>query len=730
MKKILYVMLEGIGNMVLTLPALEALHTAGHTVSVVGKRPALDIVPDKFRAYTLNDLETITTPFDAVLLSPWSDAYIEKYGRNPPIGEAMVYESDPITGETHETLLNFDLAACIDGVEMPESLSDIQLPEIPTDTTGLGWLIPMYNYIVLANTAAPDWDRKRWHGYPELAHLLEKEDYKVVVMGSQHDNPFNPQDAYPRDTSFLYDMPLRQVAAILDNAEWVVGNDCGLTHIASALDTKTIALFGATSVKKNRPLGSLKGKGNTTQIFSTALGCSPCQYEKWESVCSNWECTRIIPPEFVTNFIQKNWIDLGMHPSEFFTTPKMVSGENRKQELAVVMRVKDAEDTIEECLTAAARICDQFIIVDNGSTDGTLEYLNDFKNDNPDKFSEYPFDLFDSIQGVVPRNSTEIVQTIAYDQPRDRQVMNTMLKNSGATWGLFLDADEIVSDQITREQIEEWMHQNTYNAIKFRHVHFWNDTDHYRTDQRWKPRHNRMMWRITPESTIQDDAKVHPGIVHNLKGRILETDYVIKHYGHIDKKGNAERAEFYRSLDNASIPDFSGNTYQHMTDESELQLAEWHEDTPIADRDFGKPSLMIVMMHAKGDMLMATPTIRALALQNPDLEISVMGLGQTEERDFKTHEIFENNPFVHRYYDSSIDWHPVYWEEETFHTRDLPVIEKDLQQIQQLTRFDDVIIVTLQSDYKKHRIDRFANACEVELTDKRMGYFLPTLEWF
>ena len=66
-----------------TLPALEALHAAGHTVSVVGKHPALDIVPDKFRAYTLNALETITTPFDAVLLSPWSDAYIEKYGRKP-----------------------------------------------------------------------------------------------------------------------------------------------------------------------------------------------------------------------------------------------------------------------------------------------------------------------------------------------------------------------------------------------------------------------------------------------------------------------------------------------------------------------------------------------------------------------------------------------------------------------------------------------------------------------
>ena len=205
MKKILYIMLEGIGNMVLTLPALEALHTAGHTVSVCGKHPALDIVPDKFRAYTLNALETITTPFDAVLLSPWSDAYIEKYGRKPPIGEAMVYESDPITGETHEAMLNFDLAACIDGVEMPESLSDIQLPEIPTDTTGLE-LIQDGHYMVFANCAAPGWEKKRWQGYSDLAHLIADE-YHIVVLGSEDDKRYYDPDYFP-NTESVFDAPL------------------------------------------------------------------------------------------------------------------------------------------------------------------------------------------------------------------------------------------------------------------------------------------------------------------------------------------------------------------------------------------------------------------------------------------------------------------------------------------------------------------------------------------
>ena len=198
-----------------------------------------------------------------MLLSPWSADYIAKYGRAPHIGECPVYEADPIDGTQHEALIHFDLAACIDGVEMPESLSDIRLPKIPTDETGLDGKAKDALYkicydleshgvgtVVLCNCAAPLWDKKRWQGYAELAHLL-KDDYHIVVIGSEHDRTYNPPDAFPDDTTFLYDLPLRQVAAILDNAEWVVGNDCGLTHIASALGTKTIALFGATSRVKN-----------------------------------------------------------------------------------------------------------------------------------------------------------------------------------------------------------------------------------------------------------------------------------------------------------------------------------------------------------------------------------------------------------------------------------------------------------------------------------------------
>ena len=43
-----------------------------------------------------------------------------------------------------------------------------------------------------------------------------------------------------------------------------------------------------------------------------------------------------------------------------------------------IMHVKDAIRTIEECLEKLSSLVDEIIIVDNGSTDGTLETYKKF----------------------------------------------------------------------------------------------------------------------------------------------------------------------------------------------------------------------------------------------------------------------------------------------------------------------------------------------------------------
>ena len=453
-KQVVFVQGQGLGNMVMALPALEKLVNTGYEVNVVGKYPALDLLSERFNAYTLDDIETLPE-VDILLLSCWSSEYIAKYGRNPHVGTAEVYESDPVDGTRHEAHLHLDLASCVDGVDFNPNTDTIEPPYIPT--THVDMYTDEKPYVVLCNTAAVGWGKKRWGGYAELAHILSKE-FDIVVLGSQVDKDFyNPKD-FPVDTEALFYLPIRESASVLQQAEWVIGNDCGLTHIASALGVQTIALFGATSRVKNAPLGLFVNESAlqpTTITVFPKMSCSPCQFQQWESICEVNECMQWIEPEKVANYI----LGKNHNVSNLYRIERTQS----EQKLAVVMRVKNAIDTIEECLTEANRIADIFCIVDNGSTDGTLEYILDFKEQHPEKFG-YHEDLIISGMDIIHAG---IFQTVGHNQPRDRQIMNMLLKDSGATWGVFLDSDEIVSKQINREMIVEWMSQNEYNAIKF-----------------------------------------------------------------------------------------------------------------------------------------------------------------------------------------------------------------------------------------------------------------------
>jgi len=81
---------------------------------------------------------------------------------------------------------------------------------------------------------------------------------------------------------------LRELAELLRRAALFVGSDTGPTHIAAALNTPTVALFGPADAGRNRPLGE------NVQTLTAGLDCSPC----WlRARCPRGvECMRAIPP--------------------------------------------------------------------------------------------------------------------------------------------------------------------------------------------------------------------------------------------------------------------------------------------------------------------------------------------------------------------------------------------------------------------------------------------------
>ena len=78
---------------------------------------------------------------------------------------------------------------------------------------------------------------------------------------------------------------LNQIAAILQNAKAVVGVDTGLSHIAAAVDTPVVAIYGATSAGLARPYGQ------RVWPMQSQFHCSPCMQKQCVYVKEGKEIT-------------------------------------------------------------------------------------------------------------------------------------------------------------------------------------------------------------------------------------------------------------------------------------------------------------------------------------------------------------------------------------------------------------------------------------------------------
>ncbi len=102
---------------------------------------------------------------------------------------------------------------------------------------------------------------KRWPAvmYGELAsELVQRDGASIVVVGAESDadavqGAIDFTDAQVTDLSQQLTVP--ELAAICERAALYIGNDSGMSHLASAVNTPTVTIFGPTSPDMYRPLG-------------------------------------------------------------------------------------------------------------------------------------------------------------------------------------------------------------------------------------------------------------------------------------------------------------------------------------------------------------------------------------------------------------------------------------------------------------------------------------------
>jgi 3-deoxy-D-manno-octulosonic-acid transferase/heptosyltransferase-1 len=120
------------------------------------------------------------------------------------------------------------------------------------------------------------WETKLWSNerFSELAdRLVEKYDAEVAFTGSHLDRPVVYDiraHMISRSTNLAGETTLKILAALYEKADAVISTDTGPMHLAAAVGTTVVALFGPTAPWRTGPFGS----GH--QVVRADLECSPC----------------------------------------------------------------------------------------------------------------------------------------------------------------------------------------------------------------------------------------------------------------------------------------------------------------------------------------------------------------------------------------------------------------------------------------------------------------------
>lgn len=135
--------------------------------------------------------------------------------------------------------------------------------------------------------------QKHWfadHWVALVARLTAMNDTKVVMLGGPCDVAAAASIQHPKLINLVGQTRLPEAAALIEQAQAVVGVDTGLTHMGHAAKVPTVALFGSTVPYLHTGLTS-------SQVIYLNLECSPCRRNP--TCGGRFECLRDITPQSV-----------------------------------------------------------------------------------------------------------------------------------------------------------------------------------------------------------------------------------------------------------------------------------------------------------------------------------------------------------------------------------------------------------------------------------------------
>ncbi len=161
-----------------------------------------------------------------------------------------------------------------------------------------------HNYLVLAPGAG--FKTKRWpieYFREVVQYILENRKEKIILLGSAEERKdFEPLLLSKKVVNLAGQVSLLEAAVVLSDARLVVSNDSGLMHMATAVNSPLVAIFGSTVEE----FGFFPYKAKAVVLQVEGLKCRPCSHiGKKACPKKHFKCMRDIQPQTVINHISK-----------------------------------------------------------------------------------------------------------------------------------------------------------------------------------------------------------------------------------------------------------------------------------------------------------------------------------------------------------------------------------------------------------------------------------------
>lgn len=157
-------------------------------------------------------------------------------------------------------------------------------------------------YVVLAPTN--EFYTKRWmpERFAEIAESLIERGMQIVMTGAPTDDQRSQLKAVSKATKHklasLSSLSIGELVAVIADAKLFVGNDSGPAHIAAAVKTPLVVMFGPASSVRWRPWRA------PAELVQNYFACNPCAMYKCEAF-DEPECIRSISVAQVMGAIEK-----------------------------------------------------------------------------------------------------------------------------------------------------------------------------------------------------------------------------------------------------------------------------------------------------------------------------------------------------------------------------------------------------------------------------------------